>query len=316
MTRVLYNHCIQYLSKASARAFFEAVRAVFEGHVDEVRFVQRKLPNNFPTYMAIRSRTIALNPFFEVIKTEFLAEGEWQFNSAWEKLQLEVSRVAGLQNDLVGLVRDLKDGEQLNAVIVMMDSYGGIHKGDPNPALLSWCVANTSTEHNQCVTRCLYYASRLHVAAYESQRDDSNMARTEVVVRHILQLCETHLQWCASAKRYGLESCVSQRHNISPYSPSPLTACDSRARVAMVGVAPYADEPEDQVSTTSDCITKSRPQVFIPSCNVSFLSSFLSNTNVYRSIRAGRNKLGKIVEPEGQSGQPGQGRCYNNGSRP
>ena len=272
MIRVLYDHCVQYLSQASARAFFGAVCAVLEAHVDEVRFLQGAAPNDFPTYMTIRSRTIALNPFFEVIKTEFLEKPEWQFNSAWERLQLEVSRVAGLQNDLVGLVRDLEDGEQLNAVIVMMRSYGEIDKGERNPALLSWCIAKVSTEHNQSVSRCLYYASQLHIAA-EDSRLHSVMTRTEAVVRQILLLCETHLRWCASAKRYGVQSCISQRQDIYLDSPPPPTI---RVSHTMVKAEPWAGRPDSNTGTTSDCRTGSNLEGPMSSCKVSRHTSFLN----------------------------------------
>ncbi|KAK4170855.1 hypothetical protein QBC36DRAFT_341150 [Triangularia setosa] len=259
ITHLLYNHCVQYLPQASARAFFEAVCVVLEAHVDEVRFLQGRVPNNFSTYITIRSRTIALNPFFEVIKTEFLAETEWQFNSAWEKLQHEVSRVAGLQNDLIGLARDLEDGEPLNAITVLMRSYGGIDKSELNSALLSWCIAEVSAEHNQGITRCLYHASQLHLAAKELGLQGAAMARTEVVVRHIFLLCETHLKWCASSKRYGVKSCISQRHSIHPDYPFPPTVCDSYTRVATVKGTPYADGSEGNIGTTSD--SRTEPQL-------------------------------------------------------
>ncbi len=252
MTHVLYNHCVRHLSQASAHAFFAAVCTVLEAHVDEIRFLQGRIANELPTYMTIRSRTIALNPFFQVIKSEFLAEAERDCDSTWERLQLEVCRVAGLQNDLIGLVRDLKDGEELNAVIVLMRSYGFSNKSEPNPAMLSWCIAQISTQHNQGVARCLYYASRLHPVAGDSRPD------TKVVARHILLLCETHLKWCASAKRYGLKSCISQTHNIGLDPSLPITwnsSASASMRTSVRGT-PCARISEGGVSATGDSTTE------------------------------------------------------------
>ncbi|KAK0659745.1 hypothetical protein QBC41DRAFT_237134, partial [Cercophora samala] len=48
----------------------------------------------------------------------------------------EVSHVARLQNDLIGLARDLEDGEQLNIITVLIYLYRGIDKAELNLILL------------------------------------------------------------------------------------------------------------------------------------------------------------------------------------
>lgn len=214
LAQVFREHCARHLSRASGHAFFQAVCLVLRGHVDEVRFLQGRIPNSLQNYMNIRSRTISLNPFFEVIKTEYLtAEADRSFAGAWEQLQLEVSRAAGLQNDLIGLERDLENGEKLNAVIVLMRALGGgknIH--EPDEALLSRCIALINVEHNKTVARCLEHAAQINQAA-DHAPPESSIAMSRVA-RHILLMCETHLKWCASAKRYQTRDGGQRQHKM------------------------------------------------------------------------------------------------------
>jgi hypothetical protein len=178
--------------------------------------------------MAIRSRTISLNPFFEVIKTEYLEPSDWKFNSTWEKLQNEVGRVAGLQNDLVGLVRDIEDGEQMNGAMVLMPglNFRGDNKNQLNRNALVRCVSLVNAEHNDSASRCLEHAAQLHRAAEYSGSSYTArikaVARVEAVARHILMMCETHLRWCASAKRYRLEVDVNSSSGLpGQIQPNP-----------------------------------------------------------------------------------------------
>lgn len=171
--------------------------------------------------MSIRSRTIALAPFFEVIKTEYLEDAEWALNSIWEQLQKEVGCVAGLQNDMIGLVRDLEDGEPLNGVVVLMQGFRSIVKNQLDRSVLSECLALVNAEHNQSVARCFEHMTQLHRAAEAS--GCANVGRIESVARHILMMCETHLRWCSSAKRYRLETGVdtTQDQQVVANPPPP-----------------------------------------------------------------------------------------------
>lgn len=193
LVHCLYHHCKQYLSGNSYGAFFGAALVVLEAHSDEVRFLGGELPYDFATYMGIRERTIALDPFFEVLKCEYLPEGSWA-DPVWDELQAGVGRVAGLQNDLVGVEKDIEAGERLNSVLVLLsvEKSGMDQSGLGEAALFSQCLGAVNAEHNQSVARCMDLFARL-----------DNMEGPDLVKRtgrHIMQLCQTHLKWCASAK--------------------------------------------------------------------------------------------------------------------
>ncbi|KAK4168164.1 Iridoid synthase [Cladorrhinum sp. PSN259] len=198
LAKALVEHCTRHLSPSTAQAFFRAASNVLQAHIDEVRFLEGRIQNDLSTYLSVRSRTIGLEPFFEVLKREYLP-AEWQFNTAWESLQLEVGCSAGLQNDLIGLGKDLETGEQLNGVLVLLRALGGSVE-DPDKTLLTQCINLVTTKHNQSVIRALNYADEINRAA-ESASPESAAAISQVV-RHILLLSETHLRWCAAAKRY------------------------------------------------------------------------------------------------------------------
>ncbi|KAI0406543.1 hypothetical protein F4802DRAFT_613414 [Xylaria palmicola] len=122
LTHTLYDHCTQWLPHSTAQSFFKAVCEVLKAQIDRLNFLQGHIPNNLATYMGIRVRTIALKPFFDVIKHELLSE-DYRFNKIWDELQMNICRAVGLQNDLIGLERDMEDGEPLNAVTVLMTSH-------------------------------------------------------------------------------------------------------------------------------------------------------------------------------------------------
>ncbi|KAK4147309.1 uncharacterized protein C8A04DRAFT_9097 [Dichotomopilus funicola] len=223
--RALLEHVTRYLPTKSSQAFFTAVCEVLRAHVAEIHFLQSENRDSLAEYLSIRGRTIALSPFFEVIKTEYLEEADWAFNDAWLKLQADVSRVAGLQNDMIGLVRDIEDGEQLNAVMVLMKGFKGHQNGEVNHSILSRCLAMVNAEHNRSADRCIQHMSHLHRVAETSP--GSAVARVERVARHIIMMCETHLRWCSSSKRYRLEVGVNGHIATPPESvcstlPSPV----------------------------------------------------------------------------------------------
>lgn len=214
MAQALQTHCSRYLSPRSANAFFKAIVVVLEAHRDEIDFLEGRLPNGLSTYMTIRSRTIALLPFFEVIKSEYLPQSLHDSpNPVWGNLQHAVCCAAGLQNDLIGLARDLDNGERLNAVMVLLPSFGTSSDQLDRDALFK-AVAQVSAEHDENVSQAMVWASRLVGDA--SGPEGEAVAN---VARQILMLCETHLKWCTSSKRYQIQE------GVRPASP-PLSATD------------------------------------------------------------------------------------------
>ncbi|CAH0047651.1 unnamed protein product [Clonostachys solani] len=197
LTRTLHQHVTCHLPQETCDVFFHEVCGVLYAHIDEFLFLDGRIPQDLDTYMSIRSRTISLNPFFEVIKREYFPTS-WQPNRAWDRLQEAVSSAAGLQNDLVGLERDMKNDEQMNAVIVLMRSQTEARSADETHALLARCVDTAVDEHNRWMETIFRQAARI----LEMDGGDQSAAETNQVVQHIVTIARTHLTWCTSAKRY------------------------------------------------------------------------------------------------------------------
>jgi hypothetical protein len=123
-----------------------------QGQVEEIHFLQDSGVRSLARYMGIRARTISLAPFFAVIKSEYLTDADKTFRTHWENLETEVCRVAGLQNDLIGLVRDLETGEQLNAVVILMRGFGISGRDRLDQTGLSRCVALVTAKYNRSVS--------------------------------------------------------------------------------------------------------------------------------------------------------------------
>lgn len=221
MIHIFKTHCSQHLSASSCIIAFRTVSAVLQAHIDESKFLNAGALNDLPAYMSIRRRTIALTPFFELLKHEYLPDTA--DHPAWELLQTQVSTIAGLQNDLVGLERDMENGEGMNAVLVLMRAASESEEAK-KPQLLADCVAAGSQLHNEAVERALALFDEL-----------CQVEKVREVARNILMLSQTHLMWCTSAKRYKM------KNEQSPQPEPVQTICN---KSIFLGLPTYPDTPQ------------------------------------------------------------------------
>ncbi|KAI0160597.1 isoprenoid synthase domain-containing protein [Xylariaceae sp. FL1272] len=239
LARTLHQHCIGCLSPTSAEVFFAAACRVFRAHIDEIRFLQGDLPNDLGTYMGVRERTIALDPFFAVIRNEFLPQAT-QLDPLWDKLQLEVCRAAGLQNDLIGLEKDIQSGERLNAVLVLMATNNETPES-VDETTFAKRIEHISAEHNKCTLKAFDTLQQIHQGIGLTQPKQAIEA-----ARHIFLLCETHLKWCATSKRYGMKTDAS---------PAP-------SRRPSASLAPQVQNPDSFSAPYAVCTMASSQTIY------------------------------------------------------
>jgi hypothetical protein len=122
----------------------------------------------------------------EPVKEEYLA--------GLRNLQAGVSLILGLQNDLVGLEKDRRNGETMNAVLVSLKEQAGIDVGHMN-MILPRTYQDVCDIHNLCVSA----AVEMHEGLHASLNGDSHDPILETA---ILAFADTHLKWCVSSKRY------------------------------------------------------------------------------------------------------------------
>ena len=111
--------------------FLNEVQKACEGLVWEFQYRQTShsnIGNDLATYLQIRSRIMGIAPFFTLISSLYTPRGGDQEKIS--VLQGAVSLATGLQNDLIGLEKDLRNGERMNAVMVVLGAET-THNIDP-----------------------------------------------------------------------------------------------------------------------------------------------------------------------------------------
>ncbi|KAH9841326.1 terpenoid synthase [Teratosphaeria destructans] len=90
------------------------------------------------TYLATRARTVGLGPFFVLVEAVVGGDG----GRVEEEVKMQVAVAVALQNDVLGLSRDLEMGEGRNFVVVCSRGAG---RG------LAWGVEKAVVVHNEAV---------------------------------------------------------------------------------------------------------------------------------------------------------------------
>ncbi|KAE8137384.1 isoprenoid synthase domain-containing protein [Aspergillus pseudotamarii] len=193
------RHCSTYLSLEVARHFFDSVCITLEGLLDEIRFNQGYLPYNLETYMSIRGRTIGIKPFFTLIKS-ILETTDHQWSTDIIGMERDIFAIIGLQNDLIGLEKDIRTEQQMNAVIVNAAHLANKIASAEKDAALQIATNNISALHNQLIEHVLEKRAKIHQRAIGKLEDTLESRFADIQ----LLFTETHLKWCTSAKRYTL----------------------------------------------------------------------------------------------------------------
>ncbi|KAE8367574.1 isoprenoid synthase domain-containing protein [Aspergillus caelatus] len=193
------RHCLTYLSLEVARRFFDSVCITLEGLLDEIGFNLGYLQYNLETYMSIRGRTIGIKPFFTLIKS-ILGTNDHHWSTEILDMERNIFSIIGLQNDLVGLEKDIHTKQQMNAVFVNAAHITNNITSARKDAALQIATKNISALHNQLMEHVLENRANLQ------QRTIGKLAYTLESSFADIQLLftQTHLKWCTSAKRYTL----------------------------------------------------------------------------------------------------------------
>ncbi|OQE40042.1 hypothetical protein PENCOP_c006G08038 [Penicillium coprophilum] len=184
------NHCCQFLSDAAAKDFFREICTVFCGFMQEIKFQQGYLKRDMQNYMEIRTRTIGVAPFFSLIRCDLFPPD--YYPDSILAIQKAVNVAVGLQNDLVGLEKDMDEQEPMNAVFVSMEEL--LRKEEMKGTKLADTIAAVCSLHNCSIAEVVQMHQRILQAAGEESEI--------IVATSQLLFTETHLRWCTTAKRY------------------------------------------------------------------------------------------------------------------
>ncbi|KAK5676859.1 hypothetical protein LTS10_010623 [Elasticomyces elasticus] len=141
------------------------------------------------SYLEVRTRTVGLRPFFDLLQADLQLEDDElaQEPSIWQ-LEQNVTLAVALQNDIVGLKRDLADAEPLNII--------SLAAGLPDSDLRS-ASKSAVDMHNQAAATACALASSLSGPTRTSELG----AASQRYANSLCALIATHFAWVSSAKR-------------------------------------------------------------------------------------------------------------------
>jgi hypothetical protein len=115
------------LTGASYRDLCHGISEVFDAMVEELRFRQF-LDRDLFKYLSIRGSTVGLTPFFHLLRVNLGHSRPCSQNLTI--LELCVHIVVGLQNDLIGVERDIATREWMNYAVVYAGYRGDLDQRD------------------------------------------------------------------------------------------------------------------------------------------------------------------------------------------
>ena len=137
-----------------------------------------------PLYLSLRTQTIGLQPFFSII-AGVLCPGpqDQSIHDLRRDFHEAVSIAIGLQNDLVGLRREIALGQTFNLVLLLLEQQG--HS-------LQTSMDGVVDCHNEAVSCAVQMAA-------EIIGQDSSHAQ---YAASILSFVRTHYAWSSASSRY------------------------------------------------------------------------------------------------------------------
>jgi Terpene synthase family 2, C-terminal metal binding len=159
---------------------YEAVSRVLSAMVAEADFKTAK-NTDIDRYLSIRAGSIGVAPFFYFLQHQHGHDGPWPSNLT--KLQESIGSIVGMQNDLIGLEKDIQDQYWMNFVLVSAESTGGLGRS----------IRLASSTHNYWVQEAVKHWSDII---------DRGTAPEKAMATEMLAFAERHLRWAMLAKRY------------------------------------------------------------------------------------------------------------------
>ncbi|KAE8353434.1 isoprenoid synthase domain-containing protein [Aspergillus coremiiformis] len=193
------QHCAKYLSSQASRDFFDSVCTALEGMLEEVQFRHGDLPQDLATYMRIRARTVGVSPLFSLVRSTLKVQSPW--SSELMDMERDICASTGLQNDLLGLEKDIRTKERMNAVLLGTAQTLKEDQSVDRDAL-QMAADHISAQHNLLMKR----AEQTRDTLQEKALTRPELASEAKLADVLLLFAERHLTFSASAKRYELGS--------------------------------------------------------------------------------------------------------------
>lgn len=172
-------------------SFCSEVGEVFTSMSDDIRFKSNK-DNDLWRYLSIRTTAFGTGPFFSLLRCGIGFEG--QPTTRVRLLQMHISTLSALQNDIVGLERDLATGEWMNYAVVYsgcQDPFNGLYMGDFEAG-----IQKLLEEYHAFLDIALGIWTRIF--------EDSS-AKDQQLAGSLLNFLSHHYDWACQTTRYKYE---------------------------------------------------------------------------------------------------------------
>ncbi|KAF7189632.1 hypothetical protein HII31_09076 [Pseudocercospora fuligena] len=157
-----------------------------------VEFDERARSTSGPSpeaYLAVRTHTIGLEPFFTILESLLLDRRDDTPTASYATLIASVSLAVGLQNDIVGLEKDLSIGERLNMILLATKQ----NEEQDLETALTMAIAM----HNDAVKTSLSCYQEL-ISGISCFADQD----LGLVAKSALLFLRTHYSWATHSRRY------------------------------------------------------------------------------------------------------------------
>ncbi|KAF4306633.1 hypothetical protein GTA08_BOTSDO05894 [Botryosphaeria dothidea] len=187
--RSLWTRIHYLLDQDLAQAMLKDIRACLEGQLAELQY--RNTPcTSLAEYACIRRHSIGAMPFLTLTCLELSREIPNRQEKLLRHIKDIVVSIVFLQNDLVGLEKDLKEEATMNAFMVRSRSRAT----SPIPTLQD--IRELAHQHNTMVSEALF------ICRSSCGFEDSEGYR--LAVASVVSFISTHLTWAKKSKRYDV----------------------------------------------------------------------------------------------------------------
>ncbi|RAH42166.1 terpene synthase family protein [Aspergillus brunneoviolaceus CBS 621.78] len=147
--------------------------------------------------MAVRTKTIGIGPFMTMAIWGIL--GRKIEHKELNALMDKIKHVVGLQNDLIGLEKDIRSGECMNSVLILARS-GQVGDVVNEQKTILARAQRVYEMHNQLVIEAVEIARNFLSRPIIDMTSEEKVAAMET----ILLVAQHHLHRSTSAKRYDV----------------------------------------------------------------------------------------------------------------
>jgi hypothetical protein len=171
----------------------EDINEIFNSMLVEMDF-RESSPTTVESYMRIRKVTIAISPFFTLLEGSM---GMGSKSDALADLKDLLREACGLQNDLIGLDKDIQTGWPMNVIMVLRELK-----------MKQLLVCGLEEEQTQIMMECLREACGMHNTAVEKAVErwkaikSSNVESEKQLSDLMMVFMNRHFQWAVASKRY------------------------------------------------------------------------------------------------------------------